>query len=131
MLTLQGMRVLVVEDDSIISMLIEDFLDTLGCEVVATAAQLEDGLSKANNTAIDVAVLDVNLHGQLSYPIALALRGRAIPFIFATGHGMTPVPQSLTRVPILSKPFGMAELQIALHRATAVARPRSWSLPGA
>jgi DNA-binding response OmpR family regulator len=114
------MRVLVIEDDSLICMLIEDFLDTLGCSVVATAAQLEDGLRKASTAAIDVAVLDVNLHGQLSYPIALALRERAVPFVFATGYGMSGVPQTFTSVPILAKPFGMEELQIALHRATAI-----------
>jgi len=120
--TLAGVRVLVVEDDSLICMLIEEFLDTLGCEVVATAAQLEEGLVKVNTTAIDVAVLDVNLHGQLSFPIAQAMKGRAIPFIFATGNGMSGVPEKFTSAPLLSKPFGLEELQTALHRATAGGR---------
>ncbi len=121
---------LVVEDDSLICMLIEDFLDILGCEVVATAAQLEDGLAKANSTAIDVAVLDVNLHGQLSFPIALSLKGRAIPFVFATGYGTSGVPEIFTSVPLLSKPFGLEELQAALQRATAGRRRSAASTSG-
>jgi CheY-like chemotaxis protein len=128
---LAGVRVLVVEDDSLICMLIEEFLDTLGCEVVATAAQLEEGLTKANTTAIDVAALDVNLQGQLSFPIALALKGRAIPFIFATGNGMSGVPEKFTSVPLLSKPFGLEELQTALHRVTAGDRSSAVRTPGA
>jgi CheY-like chemotaxis protein len=128
--TLAGVRVLVVEDDSLICMLIEDFLDILGCEVVATAAHLEDGLAKANSTAIDVAVLDVNLQGQLSYPIALALQGRAIPFVFATGYGISGVPEKFTSVPLLSKPFGLEELQTALHRVTAGSGRSAARAPG-
>jgi len=58
------------------------------------------------------------LEGQLSYPIALALRDRQIPFLFATGYGKSGVPQDFTRVPVVSKPFGMEELRAALHRAT-------------
>lgn len=116
---LQGMRVLVVEDDSLICMMIEEFLGDLGCKVVATAAQLDEGLGMATTTAIDVAVLDINLDGQLSYPIAQALRGRAIPFLFATGYGRSGVPQDFAGVPVLSKPFGMDELHRALHRAMA------------
>jgi CheY-like chemotaxis protein len=113
--------VLVVEDDSLICMLIEDYLADLGCNVVATAAKLEDGLKKAKSMAIDVAVLDINLQGQLSYPIAQALQGRAIPFLFATGYGKSGVPQSLESVPVLSKPFGIEALRDALVRATASA----------
>ncbi len=101
------MRVLVVEDESIICTMIEEFLGDLGCKVVATAAQLEEGLSKAKTVAIDVAVLDINLDGQLSYPIALTLMGRAIPFIFATGYGTLGVPQIFKNVPVLAKPFGV------------------------
>ncbi len=117
-MTLRGMRVLVVEDDSLICMMIEDFLGDLGCKVAATAAQLDDGLAKARTTAIDVAVLDINLDGQLSYPIALELKGRAIPFLFATGYGQSGVPLDFKTAPVLSKPFGMQDLQMALCRAT-------------
>ncbi len=116
---LSGKRVLIVEDDSLICMLIEDFLNDLGCNVVATAAQLEDGLSKAKSMMIDVAVLDINLEGQLSYPIAHALKGREIPFLFATGYGHSGVPQTFEGVPVLSKPFGVQALSEALVRATA------------
>ena len=120
-MTLPGKRVLVVEDDALICMLIEDYLGDLGCDVVATAAQLEDGLSKAKIMAIDVAVLDINLEGRLSYPIAQTLQGRAIPFLFATGYGKSGVPHSFESVPVLSKPFGIEALRDALLRATGSA----------
>lgn len=114
------MRVLVVEDDSLICTLTEDFLDDLGCDVVGTAALLDDGLTKAKSLAIDAAVLDINLEGQLSYPIALALRARAIPFLFATGYGRAGVPRDFEGVPVLSKPFGREQLKEALLCAIAI-----------
>lgn len=117
-MTVSGMRVLVVEDESLICMMIEEFLGELGCQVVATAAQLEDGLTKAKTMAIDVAVLDINLDGHLSYPIALTLRERAIPFLFATGYGRSGVPQTFKSVPVVAKPFGIDELREGLVRAT-------------
>jgi CheY-like chemotaxis protein len=113
-----GLRVLVVEDEALIRMMIEEFLGELGYQVAATAAQLADGLRKAKITEIDVAVLDINLQGQLSYPIALTLKDRGIPFIFATGYGTSGVPHAFEGVPILAKPFGIDELEHGLHRAT-------------
>lgn len=119
------MRVLVVEDESMICMMIEQFLGDLGCTVVATAAKLEDGLRMAKTAAIDAAVLDINLGGQLSYPIALTLMDRAIPFLFATGYGK--VPERFKGVPVLAKPFGVDDLQDGLLRAMA-ASPTSGTL---
>ena len=69
-----GTRVLVVEDEAMVSMMLEDFLEDLGCVVVATASRLEEALKKAAELQIDVAVLDVNLAGKLSYPVAELLR---------------------------------------------------------
>ena len=114
---LSEMQVLIVEDDSIICMMIEKYLGDLGCKVVATAARLDDGLSKAKTLAIDVAILDINLDGNLSYPIALVLKDRAIPFVFATGYGK--VPELFKSVPVMAKPFGLDELKKSLLRATA------------
>jgi CheY-like chemotaxis protein len=115
--TLDGTRVLVVEDDALISLMIEDFLADLGCQVAASCARLEDGLAKAGNLAFDAAVLDINLGGQLSYPIAELLGARNIPYIFATGYGLAGLPPPFSRVPVLSKPFGLLQLKDGLGRA--------------
>ncbi len=109
-----GTRVLIVEDEALIAMLIEDYLDDLGCEIVGTASRLEDGLRKATDLQIDVAVLDINLAGTLSYPIAEVLSARNIPFIFASGYGLTALPQGLTGTPVLPKPYEQKTLVDAL-----------------
>jgi CheY-like chemotaxis protein len=117
-MTLQSLKVLVVEDEALVSMVIEEFLSELGCEVVATAAHVDVALAMANTLDIDVAMLDVNLAGTVSYPVALALRARAIPFFFATSYGLTGLPHDLNGVAVLDKPFGLEQLSDVLHRAT-------------
>lgn len=112
-------RVLIVEDEAMISMMIEDCLDHLGYDVVAIASHLDDGLEKARTLDIDVAVLDVNLHGKLSYPIAEMLVDRHIPFIFATGYGRSGLPENLRNVLVVTKPFREQQLADALRAATA------------
>ncbi|NPD65532.1 response regulator [Lichenicola cladoniae] len=102
-----------------ISMMIEDCLDHLGYDVVAVASHLDDGLEKARTLDIDVAVLDVNLHGKLSYPIAEMLVDRHIPFIFATGYGRAGLPENLRNVLVVTKPFREQQLADALRAATA------------
>jgi len=101
----------------IICIMIESFLGKLGCEVVAVAASLQDALRKARTLEIDAAVLDINLAGDMSYPIAEALEARNIPFLFATSYGVKELPKRLADVPVLPKPFGMQQLAVALQRA--------------
>lgn len=114
---LMGRRILVIEDESMVSMLIEDALVDMGCVVVALASRFEDGLAKARTLAFDAAVLDVNLAGERSFGIADALRQRKLPFVFATGYGTGSIPESLRSAPILQKPFSPRELERALLRA--------------
>jgi CheY-like chemotaxis protein len=117
---LAGQRVLIVEDEGIVAMVVEDYLESLGCTVVAIAARLEDGIEAARDQAVDVAILDVNLAGKVSYPIAEILRGRGIPFLFATGYGIAGLPLELRGVPILAKPFlknDLASALMAAHKA--------------
>jgi|SRR5215207_10908434 CheY-like chemotaxis protein len=111
---LMGRRILVVEDESMVSMLIEDTLADMGCVVVALASRFDDGLSKAQTLAFDIAILDVNLAGERSFGIADVLRMRKLPFVFATGYGNTSIPRPLRDVPILQKPFARADLEQAL-----------------
>ena len=115
---LSGLRVLIVEDEGIVAMYIEDVLTEIGCDIVATAARLEDALQKAEALEFDVAMLDVNLAGELSYPVAVALRHREIPFLFATGYGAVAIPQELEGAPLLTKPFRKLDLIQALTDAT-------------
>lgn len=114
---LRGRRVLVVEDESRIAMLIRDTLEDIGCEVVATATRFDDALEKAISLPFDVALLDVNLNGEPSYPIAQALAERGRAFVFATGYGVSNLPAALHDAPVLQKPFMRRDLERALRAA--------------
>jgi CheY-like chemotaxis protein len=118
---LAGRRIFLVEDESLIVMLIEDALADLGCEVAGVASRFDDAITKARNLAFDIAILDVNLNGLRSYPIAEIIRARGIPFVFATGYGATSVPDGLNAVPILQKPFAAPDLEQALRSSLMMA----------
>ena len=115
-------RVLVVEDESLVSLLIEEFLGELGYQVAGTAAELEQALSMSRTLDLDFVVLDLNLDGELSYPIAKVLKERGVPFLFATGYGLAALPQELRGVPVLAKPFRREELDAALRQAAGAER---------
>ena len=114
---LPAARVFVVEDEAIIRMLVVDFLDELGCEVVATAARLREAEDKARALHFDFALLDVNLAGELSYPVATVLQQRNIPFVLATGYGASAMPDALRGRPVLHKPFELLQLRSAMLAA--------------
>jgi CheY-like chemotaxis protein len=116
-MSLTGKRVLVVEDESMASMLMEELLQVLGCEVVGIAARLEEAQGLAKIVTIDIATLDVNLAGQMSYPVAVTLRSRDIPFIFATGYRSLALPPELQGAVVLMKPYTCAQLADALARS--------------
>ncbi len=114
--SLEGLRVLVVEDEALVSFLVEEYLTEMGCDVVATAHTLEDALEKARTLDIDGGVLDVNLNGKLSYPVADMLDERGLRVVFATGYGTSGLPSRFAGIPVLSKPFEMAQLGDALEK---------------
>lgn len=107
-------RVLVVEDEPLVAMLIEDYLHDLGYEVVGPAARLERGIELARHEAIDFAMLDINLRDKVSFPIADILTERQIPYIFATGTGRMGLDARHERSVVLNKPFDLADLERAL-----------------
>jgi len=107
-------RVLLVEDEAMIAMLIEDMLADLGCEVVHTASRIADALMAAQEQACDLAILDLNLNGAQTYPVAEVLRARGIPIIFATGYGSNGLDPKFAGAPALAKPFQQTDLEIAL-----------------
>ncbi len=115
--SLAGLRVLVVEDESVLAMLLEEYLEALGCQVAGSASRLEDALRKASSLDLDAAVLDVNLAGTLSYPVAELLRDKGVRVVFATGYGVSGLRPDLRNAPVLAKPFNMGQLAAALRTA--------------
>ncbi|GEO15989.1 response regulator [Microvirga aerophila] len=107
-------RILVVEDEAIISMLIEDMVSDCGGEIVGPAAKFDDALALAREAEFGVAVLDLNLRGTLSYPIAEVIRGRGIPVIFATGYGADGLLDKFKDCPTLQKPFSQKDFAQAI-----------------
>jgi CheY-like chemotaxis protein len=107
---LAGLRVLVVEDEMMVSMLIEDMLSDLGCVVVGPAARLDEAMELARTQEIDCAVLDVNLGGQPIFPLADQLRELGRPFAFATGYGDAGIRDEDRGTPVLQKPFREGDL---------------------
>jgi CheY-like chemotaxis protein len=116
------LKVLVVEDESFVALMIEDMLEELGCKVVASAARLKEACSVAATAELDLAVLDINLAGERSFPVAEILRDRSVPFIFSTGYGKNGVPAALSEAPVLSKPFSAKELEETLSSALALSQ---------
>ncbi len=114
---LKGRRVLVVEDDPMVAMLLVDMLDTIGCEIVAVASRLEDALQKAQRLSFDLSILDINLEGANTFHVAELLAKRGIGFVFATGYGNAHLPAHLTNAPVLQKPFVERDIAWALRRA--------------
>ncbi len=106
-----ALRILVVEDEMIIAFMIEDMLLDLGHEVVSVAMRLPDALKAATNLDFDLALLDVNLDGHQSFPVAEILTARGIPFAFATGYGFAGIEQPFKSRPVLVKPFLPTDLQ--------------------
>src|ERR1700678_1249210 len=117
-LSLQGRRVLVVEDEMMIAMLVEDMLVDLGCAVVGTAHALGPALDLANSAIdVDVALLDVNLGGEPVFAVADLLRARGVPAIFSTGYGDAGLRDIDRGAPVLQKPYHAADLARALAKA--------------
>ena len=116
---LGGLRVLVVEDEMMVSMLIEDMLTDLGCMVVGPAARLDEAIDLARAADIDCAVLDVNLGGQPIFPLADLLRERGLPFAFATGYGDAGLRDVDHGAPVLQKPFREGDLARVLSELRA------------
>ena len=117
--TLDGLRVLVVEDEMMVSMLIEDMLADLGCTVVGPASRLDEAIALANAAELDCAVLDVNLGGQPIFPLADILHAKGAPFAFATGYGDAGLRDVDRGSPVLQKPFREGDLARVLSQLKA------------
>ena len=110
-------RVLVVEDELMIRMLLEDMLGELGYTVAAEAARIDEALEATKTAEFDLAILDVNLDGQPISPVVDALVARGTPFVFATGYGERGLPEPYRGRPTLKKPFQIEGLKQMLESA--------------
>ena len=105
-----GLRVLVVEDEVMISTLVEDMVTELGHSVAAHAASVEEAAGLAEGGDFDVALLDVNLQGQTVESVAATLARRGKPFVFTTGYGERVIPPEFKDRPLLPKPYQIEQL---------------------
>jgi DNA-binding response OmpR family regulator len=113
-------RILIVEDEALISMMLEDFIETLGYELSDTAETLEAGLAAVEEAAFDIAVLDVNLRDRkASWPIADALDEKGIPFFFTSGADLEKPPERHQNRILVAKPFTLHGIDDALQKALA------------
>lgn len=116
MTTLLGRRVLLVEDESLIAMMANDFLTDLGVEVIGPATSIDAALDLISAHNIDAAVLDLNIRGELSHRVAYALRERRIPMVCTTGYGQGAADFA-RGAPIIDKPYSKEKLANSLHSA--------------
>jgi len=114
---LSGRRILVVEDEMFVAMLVEDLLADLGCEVVGPASSVDQALKLLINAApVDGALLDVNLGQEKVYPVAEALRRTGVPFVFVTGYGTAGLDQPYRNDPTIQKPFDPERFGVEVAR---------------
>ena len=112
-------RILIVEDEPLIAMMLEDFILSLDHEVRATCESVAEALAAVADGGFDVAILDVNLKGESVWPVAAELRRRAIPFILASGGHVDPPPSEFAEVPMIDKPYTIDRVTPALEAALA------------
>ena len=113
----EGRNILVVEDEPLIAMMLEDFLETLGHTIAASCDNLSDALRQADLDGYDVAILDVNLKGESVWPVAEKLKARGVPFIIASGGHVEPPPAQFASAPMLEKPYTIDRIEPALEQA--------------
>jgi CheY-like chemotaxis protein len=114
-----GRHILVVEDEMLVLLGIEDVLADYGCEHVSAAANVDQALSLIDSQAFDAAMVDVNLDGRKSYPVADALAARGVPFVFSTGYSGESLDEGYRDRPVLGKPYRDVQLVEALTRLLA------------
>jgi CheY-like chemotaxis protein len=120
--SLAGCKVLVVEDEDLVSMLVQDLLVDCKCRIAGVASRVDEALRLVGDADFDVAILDLNLAGTESFAVADALAAKGIPCVLATGFGRAGLPDAYREAVVLQKPFRGRELQQALRLALSTAR---------
>ena len=111
--------ILIVEDEPLIAMMLEDFLESLGHSVQATCDTVACALKEVDKGGFDLAILDVNLKGENVWPVAMRLRQESVPFVLATGGHVDPPPPEFAHVPVIEKPYTIDRVTPALDAAYA------------
>ncbi len=120
---LEGRRVLIVEDEPLVAMLLETMLEDMGCAPVGPIGTVDEAVQViASDSALDVALLDVNVAGRVVFPVAAALAERDIPFVFSTGYGEGGLPDDWRGRPTIQKPFTEATVREALQTTLGISR---------
>lgn len=124
--SLSGRRILVIEDETLINMLLVDVLEDAGAVVLGPATTLQRALAMAGAEHMDAAIVDVNLGGEKSWPVATLLASRDVPYVFTTAYARHSEP-ALQQAPFLAKPYGVRDLLAAVEAlvATPDADPRA------
>jgi CheY-like chemotaxis protein len=123
--SLGGLRILLVEDEAMVAMLMEGMLDGLGCQRVEWVASVPAALDALERGEFDGALLDVNLSGTTVYPVAAALAGRKLPFVFVTGYGRTAeLHARFPHAAVLKKPFDSGDLASVIKKEISLASKR-------
>jgi CheY-like chemotaxis protein len=120
-----GLRVLLVEDEMMVALLVESMLVELGHEVTGPVGRLNQAVAMAERENLDFAVIDVNINGGKAYPVAAVLAARGIPFIFSTGYGRAGLAAPFEDRPALQKPYLVEDLRAAIEAVVAGKRLRA------
>jgi DNA-binding NtrC family response regulator len=122
---LAGKQVLIVEDETLIAMLLEDMIRDLGGIIAATASRVDRArqIIEDSSVRLDLAVLDVNIAGEPVFPLASLLSERGVPFAFSTGYGSATLPEPWRGRPTLHKPFTLEQVGSVLAKALAASKP--------
>jgi CheY-like chemotaxis protein len=113
---LRGTKVLIVEDEPLIALLLEEMMEDLGVRVTERAATLDQAHEAAQRDGFDAAILDINLHGRMCYPAAEELAQRGVPVVLVTGYARESVPLTLANAVVVSKPYQAGQIASALRR---------------
>ena len=117
------MKVLIVEDEPLVAMMIEDAVIEAGHEIAGTLGTMHDALGAIASLDFDVALLDMNLGGQQAHPLPVAMTARGKPFAFVTGYGEAGVLAQFRHMPVVTKPFIATEIAEALVQLQEVLTP--------
>jgi CheY-like chemotaxis protein len=113
----QSLAILIIEDEPLIAMMLEDFLDSLGHRIIAVADTVSEAMTHVDAGGFDVAILDVHLKGESAWPVADRLAEGGFPFVLATGGLVDPPPQRHAAAPLLAKPYTIDAIEPALEAA--------------
>ena len=115
-----SLSILVVEDEPLIAMMLEDFLESLGHRVHATCESVSEAVRAVESGGFQLAILDVNLKGEHVWPVAARLREKDVPFVLATGGHVAPPPAEFNSVPVIEKPYTIDRVNPAIDAAFAL-----------